>query len=99
VIPPGQTRYWLGLGVRNLQAAELRQKGVRGGVLVEQVETGSPADDARVRPGDVIVGLDSSRVNDQAEYRKLAGTMERARRPLLFRMVRGRQASYVPIIP
>lgn len=41
------------------------------GVLVSEVERGSPGDKAGVQPGDVIVGLDGRKVSDLEEVRSI----------------------------
>jgi serine protease Do len=55
-------RAWLGVAGRTLTAAEARARGVRSGVLVVAVVSGSPAARAGVREGDVIVRLDDEPV-------------------------------------
>jgi serine protease Do len=41
----------------------------KSGALVGEVSTGSPADEAGIKPGDVIVELDDKKVSDSAELR------------------------------
>ncbi|MGC8481179.1 MAG: S1C family serine protease, partial [Acidimicrobiales bacterium] len=58
---------FLGVGVQNLTAALAQQLGYSSnqtGVLVDNVVTGSPADQAGITSGDVITGIGGSTVTD-----------------------------------
>lgn len=58
---------FLGVGVQNLTAALAQQLGYNSnqtGVLVDNVVTGSPADQAGITSGDVITGIGGSTVTD-----------------------------------
>lgn len=58
----------LGLVVEELNERELRTLRLRGGVLVSNVFPDSAASAAALRPGDVIVQLGYSRLDDLDEY-------------------------------
>jgi len=47
----------------------------KSGALVGEVTTGSPADEAGIKPGDVIVELDNKKVSDSAELRLMVSQM------------------------
>jgi len=57
----------LGMTVRPLSADQREQLGIKGGVLVEEVEAGA-AQDAGVRQGDVLLKLDGRDLNSVADY-------------------------------
>ena len=59
-------RAWLGIagGPRPLPPAAREQLGAEGGVEVLEVTAGSPADEAGLRPEDLIVSADGVRVDD-----------------------------------
>ncbi|MCX6349488.1 MAG: trypsin-like peptidase domain-containing protein [Candidatus Aureabacteria bacterium] len=55
---PSPAHGWLGIRMRALSPAEARERGVRGGVMVEEALPGSPAARAGLANGDVIISLD-----------------------------------------
>ncbi len=52
----------------------------RQGAVVSQVEPGSPAERAGLRPGDVVVAVDGEPVRSSAELRNRIGLVERGSR-------------------
>jgi Do/DeqQ family serine protease len=60
------TRGWIGVGVQEVTAeiADSFKLPAAGGVLITQVERGGPAEKAGVRPGDILVAVNGSRVRD-----------------------------------
>ncbi|MCB1960470.1 MAG: DegQ family serine endoprotease [Rhodocyclaceae bacterium] len=59
----------LGLDARPLSAAEARQLGIAGGLVVEQVD--GPAAAAGLQRGDIILALNNTPVRDVATFRQL----------------------------
>ncbi|MDJ0884663.1 MAG: DegQ family serine endoprotease [Desulfobacterales bacterium] len=69
------SRGWLGVGIQNLtpELAEYYGLDQKEGVLVTQVYEGDPADDAGIKEGDIIVGIDGQGVKTSRELsRKVA---------------------------
>jgi len=62
----------LGLAVRPLAPEEKRQAETEGNLLVEDV--GGPAEEAGVRPGDIILGVNGTRVKSVKELQNAAKT-------------------------
>jgi serine protease Do len=60
----------LGLSVRPLQAEEKQQAGTEGSLVVEDVS--GPAADAGVQQGDIILGVNGTRVKTLAELQAAA---------------------------
>jgi NosR/NirI family nitrous oxide reductase transcriptional regulator len=63
---------WLGVDVVNVEpesteSSRLEEAGKEGGVLVEKVIEGSPADQAGIEPGDVIMSFNSRKVRTVEE--------------------------------
>jgi serine protease Do len=59
----------LGVAVRSLSESERKAAGVEGGVLVEQA--GGAAAKAGIRPGDIILALNSTPVKNAEELRMM----------------------------
>jgi S1-C subfamily serine protease len=95
-------RAWLGIGGQTLPLPRrlVRHFGLRceTGVRVETVERGSPAAEAGVADGDIIVALDDTPVADvDALQRRLSG--EAIGRPLQIAVVRGTRAIDLTAVP
>jgi serine protease DegQ len=60
------TRGWIGTGVQELtpELAESFRLGDTQGVLVTEVIRNSPADEADIRPGDILVSIDGTPIGD-----------------------------------
>jgi len=59
---------WVGILAQDVPAESRRRGTRREGVLVRGVEAGSPADDAAVQPGDVIVEINGHHVETADEW-------------------------------
>ena len=83
----------LGLLVQGLSPQWERHLGAEAeGVLIMQVEPGSVADDAGLRPGDVLVELNKATVSSPARLAKLAGELQPGT-DVLFLVKRGQPAT------
>ena len=82
----------LGLVVRPLTPDERRAAGLDGGAVVEGVA--GPAETAGIQPGDVIVALDGTPVEDVAQLRRLA---ENAKDHVALLVQRGDARIFVPL--
>ena len=67
------TRGWVGVELREITAdlAESFKLGATAGVLVAGVQRGSPADRAGIKPGDIVMTVDSKQVRDPDSMRNL----------------------------
>jgi serine protease Do len=92
------TRHWLGIAVRDLNAAEVQTGGPDYGVAVLEVEGGTGAD-AGLRPGDVINEINLAPVRNMADFGRIEKVMTGTGRPLLLRVFRGRQPFYTAVRP
>ncbi|MDJ0668657.1 MAG: DegQ family serine endoprotease [Desulfobacterales bacterium] len=63
------SRGWLGVGIQNLTPELSEYYGIdrKEGVLVTQIYEGDPADEAGIREGDIIVGLDGREIKTSRE--------------------------------
>lgn len=84
----------LGLAVRPLDADEVRQSGIRGGLVVENA-TG-PAARAGIQAGDVILALNGASVKSVGESRTLT---EKAGKRIALPVQRENTNIFVPADP
>ena len=81
---------WLGISARSLAA---------GGVIVEDVESGGPADHAGVESGDIILDVGKIRVGGLSDYNRAIRQFQGTSRAVLFRINRGGKVLYIAIKP
>jgi len=64
---------WRGLQVKNLTPESIKRFRIeeKTGVIVTDVEPGSPADEANISVGEVILEINKTRVNNMADYEKI----------------------------
>lgn len=94
-----------GIKVRNLTAEIASQLGVdpnTAGVLVGNVEVGTPAEKAGLQPGDIILAMTRrrirSRIRSLDDYRKLASKLGKSDAVLVWIIRRGSRR-FIPIEP
>ncbi|MFA5631606.1 MAG: DegQ family serine endoprotease [Porticoccaceae bacterium] len=83
----------LGLQVQPIDQDTAQNLGVPGGVVIEQLQPGSPAEYAQLQPGDVIVQLGDSEVKTVADYNRVLQTLPKGV-PVLVRFLRQGQFIY-----
>ena len=93
VAPPSESR-WLGLQV---DAAGTTDDGE--GVMVVDVEEGSPAERAGIRRGDVITEIYSRSVTDLRDYVEISEKLKDRKEPIAFLVRRDRTSRYIPVVP
>lgn len=90
-----------GLSVRDLSRETTQglnlPRGIRG-VVVTEVEAGSPSDEAGILAGDVILEINRKPLRNTDDFRKLAGALGKDDTVLL-RIVRNGQRLYVAVNP
>jgi serine protease Do len=94
---------WLGIHVDNANSREARRvyntsRGQKG-VIVLEVEEGSPADEAGIRQGDIITEVYSDTVEDVDGYLRVADKLKEREAPIAFLVKRGRSTTYIPVKP
>lgn len=94
----GVVRGYIGLGVQALGAelVEALKLDNNRGVLVNQVNPGSPAERAGIRPGDVLVGMDGAALENGGQYRNLAALAQPDSR-LVLDVIRDGQRLSLPV--
>ena len=76
-----------GLTIMDLTKETLKQLGYNKderGVVVVKVETGSPADEAEIRKGDIINEIDKKRINNVEDFNRIASHIKSNETVLLF---------------
>ncbi|MFT8419136.1 MAG: Do family serine endopeptidase [Acetobacter sp.] len=92
----------LGIALAPLNRDTRQQLGLpqdAHGVVVSDVEAGSPADQAGIRPGDVIQAVGSQQVDAPKAAVGLIKTAMAAKKPLLLRILREGQSLFIAISP
>ena len=84
----------LGLALRPLQPEERRQLGTRDGLLIQEVDEGSAAARAGVRPGDVLLAVNGTPVQSVEQVR---GAVKGAEKSVALLVQRGADKIFVPV--
>jgi Do/DeqQ family serine protease len=94
---PTPAKFWLGLDVREIVRSPAAPNAQ--GVLVNAVEPGSPAENAQFQAGDILLEVDGQATTDLKTWQGFTKQMQKARRPLMFRVLRHGSAFYAAIDP
>lgn len=92
----------LAAAVRNLTDAEKRELNLTGGVLVLTVDASGRADQAEVKPGDIITGFDGARISSADQLTRQASRADYKAKRVRINLIRddprgGLQQGYVEI--
>jgi serine protease Do len=98
IAPAPEREKDLGLTVQNLTPEIAQTLGLKRaqGVVITAVERGSPADDAGLRRGDVILGIDRKTVRNLSDYRQAIAGLKKGS-SCLFLLQRGQATSFVAL--
>ncbi len=69
------------------------------GAVVAQVKSGSPAEQAGLRAGDIVVGVGQSPVNGPRDAAEAIRTATKSNQPLALRIIRDGQPAFVAVTP
>ena len=86
----------LGLEVRPLTPEEAGQHHLDAGAVVQSVEGGSPAEEAGMQPGDVIVEMEKAKVSGPSDLARLARKLKAGDAAVL-RVQRGGRSLYLTL--
>ena len=90
---------WLGITVRSLTGDERAEAKVSGGVLVEDVDSGSAAAEAGIGRGDVVLEVGKVRIGDIGDYNRAVHQFKGSSKAVLFRIDRGGNLLYIAVEP
>jgi len=65
--------FWIGIKVQNLNDVISRKMGFKGtdGVLIRHIDRGSPAEEAGMQLGDIILGIGDSEIHNEEEVKEI----------------------------
>ena len=95
----GTTQTMLGMDLRSLSDTEAKALGLEPdqGVLVEDIEPGSAADEAGMRPGDVLLEINQQPVSSPADVGQVIENDAKKKGAALLLVLRRGQNMYLPI--
>ena len=97
-----QDKPWLGIKeVISVSSEEARSAGIKDqdGVIIKSIESGSSADDAGLRIGDIIKKIDGQTVRTIQDYNQAIGVKRQGTRPLVFLIKRGEGLRFFAVKP
>lgn len=88
---------WLGVSVATATKDLAEYYGVkyRTGVIVTNLEPGSPADEKGIQMGDIIMKVDGKKVTSIEEYKKIINTLKKREKAIAFVVSRGEPGNTV----
>ncbi|MBI4725820.1 Do family serine endopeptidase [candidate division TA06 bacterium] len=97
-----ESKSWMGIKkVLAVESETAQRAGIREkeGVLVADLESGSPADEAGLAEGDVIKKINSREVKTVADYHRLRKSETRGEKAVLFLIKRGQNTLFIAVKP
>jgi len=90
----------LGMQVVDIDSPDAKMYNIstKKGVVVTEVESSSPAGDAGIQPGDVIIGIGNKEIADISDFRKAIQDLKKGK-PVIFQIQRGERKRYVALTP
>jgi serine protease Do len=99
----GANGAWLGIRVEDLRQPGVRStwglEGEERGVVITEVEPGSPAADKGVAPGSVILEIINEEIEDISVYNKIREDLKDRRKPITLKIKEGGTVRYVALRP
>jgi len=96
-----ETENWLGLDVETPSSRNAERFGieVQKGALIVSVEPGSPADDAGLSRGDIILEIAGNEIDNADDFYQVAKEMKDSSKPISFYIKRGSANVFVAVTP
>jgi len=92
---------WLGIEVETPSQSNTQDFGIKPipGALIVSVEPGSPADDAGLAVGDIILKVGGNDIENAEDFRRAGSEMKNSSKPISFYISRGDQKIFVAVTP
>ena len=92
---------WLGLSVETLTQDNADQYGVSytPGAIITGVDPDSPADDAGLTAGDIIMKINNKDIKGADDFTRMSETLNRSTKPISFYIKRGQGNVFVAVTP
>ncbi len=88
----------MGIKVRNLTPDEKRRLKIKNGVLIEEVQEGSPAEEGGLREGDVIVEIGEKEIKDVNDFTNaIKEEIRKDKKRILFKIKREGRTYFIPV--
>lgn len=99
--PQPQEKNWLGLRVETASKylAQQYETKFAEGVIVTEVEVGSPADEKGIQEGDIILEIDGKKVPDEETYNKVINMASKKNKAISFLISREGSTYIIAIKP
>ncbi len=94
-----EIKSWLGMKVRVPTSAEKENAKVKSGVVVDEIESGSIAEQAGIREGDIILKIDKYEIASMKDFAQAARALKNTKKPILFRLKRGTASVFIAVTP
>jgi serine protease Do len=93
---------WLGVEVSGVRSSEAQHMGIdpeEEGVVVIDIEPGSPAQEAGFRPGDIIVEIDNKDIEDLRDYQSARDSLKERTKAIVFLVKRDAFTTFLAVKP
>jgi len=90
---------WMGIKPRNLTTDEKQNRNLEQGVIVDNIEGGSIADQSGIREGDVMLKIDKYEIASTKDFSKAAKDLKDTKKPILFRLKRDKISLFIAVTP
>jgi serine protease Do len=98
----GESDKWLGLEVETPSRQNSERFNIdmdEQGAVIVSIEPGSAADDAGLRPGDIILKIAGTDIKDAGDFYDVARDMKDVTKPISFYIKRGNSNIFVAVTP
>lgn len=99
---PMEELRWLGIEVADVRSAEAERYGIdpgEKGVVIVGIDAASPAEDAGLRPGDIVVEVAGEAIESLRDYEKAQEQLEDREKAIVFLVKRGGYTTFVAVKP